>query len=118
MSSPRDTILETYGGMVDDTSLSGQLCPRCEGGSSKEKSLSVAKKEGSLLWICHRSSCKFQGRENLIVVSGGLRNFGPGPEVTPKLTFTCRPSFYDYVFVVLNSRLKRLMPQSNQALDL
>lgn len=37
-------------------------CPRCNGGSTKEKSLSIAKDElGNVQWFCFRASCGFRG---------------------------------------------------------
>jgi hypothetical protein len=57
----RDTLLLQYEGLSDGTSLAGELCPACDGGSTKEGSLSVSKREGLLLWQCHRASCGFAG---------------------------------------------------------
>lgn len=57
----RDTLLLHYEGLSDGTSLAGELCPACDGGSTKEGSLSVSKREGLLLWQCHRASCGFAG---------------------------------------------------------
>lgn len=87
-NNPRESILERYGGLAEGLSLSGENCPRCTGGSSKENSLSVARQSDTLLWICHRASCGFRGTEHLLLISTS-RNFGAGPPTTkPKLIFT------------------------------
>jgi len=39
-----------------------QLCPQCGGGSSKERSLSLAvETNGVIKFYCHRAACGFQG---------------------------------------------------------
>jgi hypothetical protein len=39
-----------------------QLCPACEGGKSKERSLSLSvEQSGMIKFYCHRSACGFQG---------------------------------------------------------
>lgn len=49
-------------GMTKGTSLR-EICPRCGGGSKKEKSLSLTMSEdGNLLWKCHRASCGDSGK--------------------------------------------------------
>lgn len=51
-----------YTGLRPGISLGGQMCPSCNGGSSREHSLSVTRGEdGALLFKCHRASCKFKG---------------------------------------------------------
>ena len=41
----------------------GMLCPACEGGKSKERSLSLGvEQSGEIRFYCHRSACGFQGR--------------------------------------------------------
>ena len=37
------------------------LCPRCKGGSGKEKSLAVNVRPDSVIWICHRGTCGWTG---------------------------------------------------------
>lgn len=64
----RDTLQLQYDGLENGCSLAGELCPACNGGSTKEGSLSVSKREGILLWQCHRASCGFKG------ASGGHRS--------------------------------------------
>lgn len=49
-------------GMSKGTSLR-EICPRCGGGSKKEKSLVLTMAEdGNLLWKCHRASCGDAGK--------------------------------------------------------
>ena len=61
MSYARDAVLLEWGGLADDTTLSGQLCPSCHGGVGGERSLSVGKKGGLLWWRCHRNKCGERG---------------------------------------------------------
>ena len=57
---PELAILAT--GMQLGTSLR-EICPRCGGGSKREKSLSITMNEdGNLLWHCHRASCGDSGK--------------------------------------------------------
>lgn len=59
--TPRDDVILSYGNMEDNTVLSSQDCPRCQGGQDRERSLSVGKNDGFLWWRCHRASCGFRG---------------------------------------------------------
>ncbi len=49
-------------------------CPACLGGSSHDKSFSITRKKGKLLWICFRDSCAIKG-------SAGSGDRGESPEV-------------------------------------
>lgn len=60
----RQQILLEYAELGNGTSAAGQLCPACQGGRTGERTLSVARRENSLVWNCHRDSCGFSGREN------------------------------------------------------
>jgi hypothetical protein len=51
-----------YESLGEGETSSGQVCPACQGGDSKEASLSVSRRDGVLLFNCHRSSCGFAGR--------------------------------------------------------
>lgn len=57
----REQMQLEYDSLGEGCSLAGELCPSCNGGSTKEGSLSVSKREGLLLWQCHRASCGFRG---------------------------------------------------------
>lgn len=70
--STRDELLLEYGDMPEGSSISGGLCPSCEGGSSGERTLSVTKEDGTIKWYCHRASCGFKGVES----SGGGSRYG------------------------------------------
>lgn len=61
----RYSIELDYADLRDGETKAGELCPACEGGDTKEKSLSVSRREGFLLWNCHRASCPFGGRSRL-----------------------------------------------------
>lgn len=50
-----------YEHLHDGEALAGELCPSCSGGSSSERTLSVSKRDGKLLYICHRASCGVRG---------------------------------------------------------
>lgn len=57
----RDFIILEYSHHRDGWAASGQMCPECHGGSSKEKSMRVSVNDGWLNWRCFRDSCKFKG---------------------------------------------------------
>ena len=67
------TVMDSVSGILADAGIRLRnlrpghnehlLCPRCEGGSTREKSLSVtidADGQGTT-WICHRGSCNWTG---------------------------------------------------------
>lgn len=59
-----ETIL-LYRSLGNGQSLAGELCPKCKGGRTKERTLSVSRDErGQLVWLCHRVSCGFKGRDS------------------------------------------------------
>ena len=39
-----------------------EMCPKCNGGTTKEKSLAITVEDQEILWFCHRASCTFKGR--------------------------------------------------------
>ena len=61
MLSPRDKVLLDYAHLIDGETINGEVCPYCKGGTSGDRSLSVSRRGGSLLWICYRASCPFRG---------------------------------------------------------
>lgn len=64
----KQLLVLTYEALQNGTSLAGELCPACKGGSTGEQTLSVRKEDDVLLWKCHRASCSFAG------ASGAYRN--------------------------------------------
>jgi hypothetical protein len=59
-----------------------EICPKCGGGASKERTLSITVDEdGWLLWHCFRASCGAQGRKLLWGVVG---QDGGTPKKLPK----------------------------------
>jgi hypothetical protein len=60
--NPREQIELEFARLRIGEHASGELCPNCKGGRTKERTLSVANEGGSLVWICHRASCGFKGR--------------------------------------------------------
>lgn len=61
----KNELTMEFSGLRDGQSLAGQLCPKCGGGRTKERTLSVARDAGELVWICHRASCRFKGRDSV-----------------------------------------------------
>ena len=59
-----ETIL-LYRTLGAGLSLTGELCPKCSGGRTKERTLSVSRDaRGKLVWYCHRASCGFTGGDS------------------------------------------------------
>ena len=59
----RDQVLLEYGSLAEGERKAGQLCPDCDGGSSRERSMVVGMEEGQIWWRCFRASCQFKGKE-------------------------------------------------------
>lgn len=57
--SRSEILLEAAG--LEDEGHVRIVCPTCGGGSSKERSLSLRRTEGTVLWNCHRASCNERG---------------------------------------------------------
>jgi hypothetical protein len=50
---------------LDEGTSTRVVCPWCEGGSSRERSLSISLKDGVALFNCYRNSCAKKGKVNL-----------------------------------------------------
>lgn len=61
MSNARDAVILDYAHLCPGDTLSGQMCPSCGGGRSREHSMSVGRKDQWLWWRCHRAGCGFKG---------------------------------------------------------
>lgn len=61
MLTPIDKVLLDYAYLQDGETINGELCPSCGGGVSGDRSLSISNRDGALLWICYRDSCRFAG---------------------------------------------------------
>jgi hypothetical protein len=49
----------------------GLMCPRCRGGKSSERTMSLTRQEnGVVLYCCHRAKCTLQGGFTLLQLSG------------------------------------------------
>lgn len=57
----QDYIELEYSGLHDGETRAGELCPSCRGGRTGERTLSVTRDGGTLLWRCHRAQCSFTG---------------------------------------------------------
>lgn len=78
--TPREQVLLDYAFLADGDTSNGGLCPACNGGVSGDRSLSVSRRDGTLLWICYRDSCGFRGREGQR--AGGIRTVVPSTRAT------------------------------------
>lgn len=63
MYTARDVLLQDYFDLAEGETRAGQLCPSCQGGSTREGTLSVSRRDGAVVWFCHRDSCNFKGTE-------------------------------------------------------
>lgn len=63
--SVRNDIEEDYAHLNEGETAAGQVCPACKGGPQQEKSLSVSRRSGVLLYNCHRVSCNIRGAAGL-----------------------------------------------------
>lgn len=77
----KDEVILEFGGLRDEETHSGQICPACKGGPTKEGSLSVSRRGGVLLWKCHRASCDFHGAHGSTRADGDQ---GPVPKSNPR----------------------------------
>ena len=73
VGNARDFMLLEYADLSEGETRASQECPSCHGGRTNERTLSVSRRDGSVRWFCHRSSCGFKG------VSGSARA-RPGPD--------------------------------------
>lgn len=86
---PRDDVIISYSNLAPDTTLSGQPCPKCRGGTHGERAMSVGRTGPFLWWLCHRASCGFRGKHRVAGVGeyvettdekrGRYRDFKRGP---------------------------------------
>ncbi len=60
MASARDNVA-LIGQELSEGDNIREVCPRCGGGSSGEKSLSVSRRDGHLVWYCFRAKCGYKG---------------------------------------------------------
>lgn len=58
------------------------VCPKCDGGSTREKSLAVTRDAHGARWFCHRAGCGYKG---------GIGKPTHGAEPAPAPAFTPRP---------------------------
>lgn len=66
----KEEILSEYGGLSNEETRSGQICPACAGGPSKEGSLSITRRGNHLLYVCHRATC---GTRGVVGIYGQVR---------------------------------------------
>lgn len=59
----QDQLALEFSDLPDGYTAAGELCPACGGGTTKERTLSVTRREGRLYWKCHRASCTFSGSD-------------------------------------------------------
>lgn len=61
--TPRDDVILSFSNLSEGQTSAGNLCPVCNGGRSRERSLSVGRSNG-LWWRCHRASCGWKGGDS------------------------------------------------------
>lgn len=60
------------------------ICPSCDGGSTREKSLALRLDEdGGAVWTCHRGKCGWVGNVPAGTVKGGVSRAAPARRVQP-----------------------------------
>lgn len=70
----KDSILLDYAFLNEGETVTGELCPACQGGVSGDRAMAVSRRDGRLLWICYRASCSFKGSS-----AGGVGYSGTKP---------------------------------------
>ena len=63
--NPRDDVILSFSNLPEGATSTSQHCPKCNGGRSQERSLSVGVSGGWLWWRCHRASCAWSGKHKL-----------------------------------------------------
>lgn len=96
--SAKEDVLSTYVNLPDGVSYSGRMCPSCEGGRTKESSLSVSREGDTLKWLCHRASCGFAGCESLLFVPRDINISIPKKTRTFFSSGPLPTSHYDFLF--------------------
>src|SRR5688572_16880029 len=81
-------IIARYADLGDGTTYAGQVCPACEGGATKEGSLSVTRRGDVLLWCCHRASCGYKGSNGQV---GRTESTGKGRSSSRGFDLTTYP---------------------------
>lgn len=70
----RDSILLDYSHLQEGETVTGEMCPACNGGINGDQALAVSRRDGRLLWICYRASCNFKGSSNSSVGYTGTQS--------------------------------------------
>jgi len=83
MPSERLTVRELARGLPVGGSRSGELCPKCTGGRSGERSLSVYRNEWGVGARCHRASCDLNTFRSDIQAAPEVAAFKPRPYPFP-----------------------------------
>jgi len=73
-----EEIAREFGSSAEGISNRG-VCPACNGGSSRESSLTVSRTDHRLFFKCHRASCGFAGSTTVLGV-GGVQEKRRAPE--------------------------------------
>lgn len=60
-----DAVVLDYGHIQEGQRPLKDVCPKCKGGQSGERSFAVGREGAFLWWMCHRASCGWRGRERL-----------------------------------------------------
>lgn len=81
-----DEIALSYSYLRNDEVSGGNNCPRCNGGDTHEKTLSVGRTGDRLWWRCWRASCTMRGSTN----DKGVVSVSVGSSAKRKLHYTTR----------------------------
>lgn len=73
-----DAVVLDYGHIQEGQRPVKDVCPKCKGGQSGERSFAVGREGPFLWWMCHRASCGWKSRERL----AGNSLHGDEPETT------------------------------------
>src|SRR5690348_2084145 len=62
-----DSVVLDYGGLLvkEGTRPIKDVCPKCKGGQSGERSFAVGREGAFMWWMCHRASCGWRGKERV-----------------------------------------------------
>jgi hypothetical protein len=90
-------------GLLPGGQLSGELCPFCKGGTSKERAFSVRKNEDhSITYKCHRAKCQCSG--NLPPSAGSVTTYGGATAPVPQ-----KQEFYGPLTSIPDEAMEKLV---------
>lgn len=85
MREYHDEVYFSYSHLREGETYSGEICPACKGGSTKEGSFSVSRSGAVLLYTCHRAACGFRGRSGYAPYQGTDAGVSPRKRTLPSV---------------------------------